>query len=80
MHAHYKEGKSNRYIAERIGVAVRTAQLWTKKIREAGDGPLPTHKKRPGKKMLLSNRTLNVIKRQVESNPTLTAKELKQKK
>lgn len=79
IHALYKEGMSNRCIAENIGISVRTAQLWTKKIRDSRPGPLPTHKKRPGKKMLVSNRTLNVIKRQVESNPTLTAKELKQK-
>lgn len=65
MHALYKEGKSNQYIVECVGVLLCTAQLWTKKICEAGDGSLPTIKKRPGKKMLLSNKTLNVIKKLV---------------
>ena len=78
IHALYKEGTATRCIAENMGISVRTVQVWTKKIRDAGEGPLPTHKKRPGKKRLLSNRTLNAIKRQVEAKPTLTAKELKQ--
>ena len=40
--------------------------------------PLPTHKKRPGKEKLLSKRTLNIIVRQVDCNPTLTTIEVKQ--
>ena len=59
IHALYKEGTATRCIAENMGISVRTVQVWTKKIRDAGEGTLPTHKKRPGKKRLLSNRTLN---------------------
>ena len=74
----FKAGKSNKQIATITGIKLRTVQLWSKKIREHGGTGLPTHKKRPGKKPLTSSRTLQIIKRQLESNPKLTARQVKE--
>lgn len=71
-----EEGKC---IAENTGTALSTVQLQAEKIRNADPGLLPTPKKRPLKKRKLSKSTLDAIKRQVDSSPTITAKELKQK-
>ena len=70
IHDIYMERKFYRCTANSKGIIVHTSQLWIKKIRVSQPNLLPTNKKKPGKKMLLSNRTLNVIKRQTESNMT----------
>lgn len=66
-------------IVENTGISIPTTQLWPEKICDTGTDPCLTHKKRFGKKMLLSKRTLNGIKKQIECRWTPTAKELKQK-
>ena len=72
-------GKSNKEISIISGVSLRSVQRWTKKKREAGDADVPLHKKRPGRPRKNSQRTLKLLQRQVELEPRITAKELKER-
>ena len=54
IHALYMERKLYRCTANIKRIAVHTFQLWIKKICVPQPSPHLTHKKRPGKKMLLS--------------------------
>ena len=68
---------SNKEIGAITGISSRSIQRWTKKFRESTDGDVPLQRKSKGKPKLLSPRTLKMIKRQVDENPTLTARQLK---
>ena len=72
-------GKSNKEISIISGVSLRSVQRWTKKKREVGDAEVPLHKKRPGRPRKNSQRTLKLLQRQVEQEPRITAKELKER-
>ena len=72
-------GKSNKDISIQIGIALRSVQRWTKKCRDAGGDDPPLQVKRAGKQRKVSKRTLKVLQRQVEAEPRITAKELKEK-
>ena len=74
-----KENKDNAYISDKTGVSLRTVQLWTKKIKESPDGTVLTHGKKTGRPRKTSQRSLNVIKRQVEAHPSITARQLKER-
>lgn len=72
-------GKGNKEIAAITGVALRSVQRWTKKCRDAGGVVSPSHaKKRTGRPRITSTRTLKVLKRQVDNEPRISAKELKE--
>lgn len=72
-------GKSNKQIATITGVTLRSVQRWTKNCREAGDADPPLQQKRPGGPRKTSQRSLKVLKRQVDLEPRISAKELKEK-
>lgn len=74
----YKDGKPLKDISNSAGVKLRTVQRWVKRFRDGGGVSLPGHKEHPGKAKKINQRTLNVIRRQLEVNPRLTAKEIQQ--
>lgn len=79
IHTLHKAGYTVSQICKETGVSKRSVQRWVKKCRAAVDGGVPSQKKRPGPQHSLSVKTLRVIKRQLTSSPTLTARELKEK-
>jgi len=74
-----KEGKSNTEISNTTGISLRSVQRWTTKFHDCGDTDPPLQKKQPGKPQKTSKRTLNVLRRQVDSQPRITAPELKER-
>merc|ERR1712035_95271 len=74
-----KEGYKCKDIATRLGIRVRQVQKWTKKFRGGGGEDIPAPKPCSGRPRKISNRTFKVIRRQLDKNPTLTARKLKEK-
>ena len=72
-----KENKTNKEIAAHTALPLRTVQRWTLKFRSGGGVKDPPPHKPAGPKPKLSQRTLNVIRRQLEVEPRITSKELK---
>ena len=72
-----KAGHDNRFISNQTGIKMRTVQRWILKLRDSPDGELPLHRPRSGRPKKTSQRTLNIIRRQVEANPTLTSRVIK---
>ncbi|KAG7174513.1 putative Transposase-containing protein 18, partial [Homarus americanus] len=71
----YKANRVLREISAQTGVALRVVQNLVKRFRDLGEDELPAPLPKSGRPKLLSPRTLNVISRQVLSNPSLTARE-----
>ena len=69
-------GKNNKEIAQTTGIPLRTVQRWTQRARDDAHARI-VRKPRPGKKRKLNNRTLALIRRQVEAKPSLTARQIK---
>lgn len=61
-------------------VKLCTVQHWTKKKHKhvTSDPGLPTHNKHPGMKPKILPRALQIIKRQLESNPKLFLRQVKE--
>ncbi|MPC63148.1 hypothetical protein E2C01_057242 [Portunus trituberculatus] len=75
--ASVRENKSNQEIAVNTGMALRIVQYWTKIYREGGrDASSPPYNPE-GRKRSVTQRTLNVIQRQLEANLRIYSKELK---
>ncbi|KAG0716278.1 Transposable element Tcb1 transposase [Chionoecetes opilio] len=72
-------GKDNKEISAITGLALRSVQRWTKKCKDAGESDPPLRKKRTGKARLTSQRTLKVLQCQVDLEPRISAKELREK-
>ena len=72
-------GSSNREIADQTGINIRTIQRLVKRFKEEGGTDIPAPKPKPGRPRKVSKKTLRVIKRQLVSQPSLTAKEIKEK-
>ncbi|KAG7156172.1 Transposable element Tc3 transposase-like 3, partial [Homarus americanus] len=72
------EGYKCKDITTRVGIGVRQVQKWIKKFRDGGGEDIPTPKPRSGRPRKIQNRTSKVIKRQLDKNPTLTARKLKE--
>ncbi|MPC79234.1 hypothetical protein E2C01_073750 [Portunus trituberculatus] len=72
-----RKNKSNQEIAANTGIALRTVQRWTKIYREGGRDASPPPHKPKGRKRSVSQRTLNIIRRQLEANPRIHSKELR---
>lgn len=75
----FKGGKSVNEIVNLTGVKQRTVYRWLKRFRDGGEACTPVHKARPGRGRNVSQRTLHSVKRQLDCNPHLTAKEMKEK-
>ncbi|MPC73648.1 hypothetical protein E2C01_067984 [Portunus trituberculatus] len=78
IHTLHKAHYSTKEIEDATGVSSRSVRRWVKKCRKCPDEVIPVHSKWPGKARKVSKRTLNVIKRQVMSHPTNTARDIKQ--
>lgn len=73
-------GKRNREIAEITGVNEKTVSRLLQKWRQAGSGDnVPEHKHGGGRPLKIPTKTLRLLKRQLDLNPSITAKELKEK-
>ncbi|KAG7169820.1 Helicase POLQ-like 2, partial [Homarus americanus] len=75
----YKVNHVLREISAQTGVALRVVQNVVKHFRDLGEDKLPAPLPKSGRPKLLSPRTLKVISRQVRSNPSLTAREVKER-
>ncbi|KAG7157859.1 putative Transposase-containing protein 21, partial [Homarus americanus] len=75
----YKANHVLREISAQTGVALRVVQNLVKRFRDLGEDELPAPLPKSGRPKLLSPRTLKVISRQVRSNPSLTAREVKER-
>lgn len=78
IHTLHKAHFSTKEIEDATGVSSRSVRRWVRKCRDCPDELTPAHSKRPGKARKVSKRTLNVIKRQLTSHPTNTARDIKQ--
>ena len=74
----YKSGEAVKEISRIVGLAERTVQKWIKRYSEDGGEETPTHGKRSGRPLKITQRTTNTIRRQVEVKPRLSAKEIKE--
>ncbi|KAG7158712.1 hypothetical protein Hamer_G011380 [Homarus americanus] len=76
----YKANHVLREISAQTGVALRVVQNLVKRFRDLGEEEFPAPLPKSGRPKLLSPRTLKDISRQVRSNPSLTAREVKERK
>lgn len=74
----HKAGHPTREIVREVGVCERSVRNWVKKFKDGGGVELPGTKVRVAKPRTYTQRTLTVIKRQLEINPTLTARSIKE--
>ena len=75
----YQAGHKNLEISTQTGINLRTVQSWTKKYRESPNGDVQLQKKQPGRPKLTGPRTLNILKRQVDIEPSVSARQLKER-
>ncbi|KAG7161065.1 hypothetical protein Hamer_G023578 [Homarus americanus] len=75
----YKGNNELREISAQTGVGLRVVQKIVKRYRELGEDMLPAPLPKSGRPEFLSSLTLEVISRQVKSNPALTAREVKER-
>ena len=73
-----ESGLQTKQVAEQIGVSHRSVRRWFSKFHENGGRDLPTHAKRLGRALKTSPRAMNIVKRELESNPRMTARKLKE--
>ena len=62
-----------------VGVSERSVRNWVKRFKDNGGVQLPSAKPRPGPSKKTSVHTLTVLKGQLESTPTVSAREMKEK-
>ena len=74
----HKAGHTVNEISELKGLSKRTVRHLIKKFKDGGGVEIPKPKKAPGRRPKTSERTRNVLKRQIEVNPSLTAREIKE--
>ncbi|KAG0723088.1 hypothetical protein GWK47_043303 [Chionoecetes opilio] len=72
-----KSGKQTKAISEQICVCPRSVRRWVAKFDQEGGHTTPTHK-RPGKPKKTYSGTQTIVERELESNPRVTAKKLKE--
>lgn len=75
----HKAKQSGREIAKIVGVSERTVRNWVGKFKSGGGIQTPSKKRRPGKAKKISLRTRNVIKWQIDADPHVTSRVLKEK-
>ena len=74
----FKAGHSVNFITGQTNIAKRTVQRWVSKFRQNPDSEIVLHKSKPGRPRRTVPRTLNIFKRQVDADPTLTARQIKE--
>ena len=70
-----KSGHSNEYICNETGISARTVRRWVRKFKLSTDGDVQL----PGRPRKLDQRALRIMRRQVEAEPSITARQLKQR-
>ncbi|KAG0724085.1 hypothetical protein GWK47_041377 [Chionoecetes opilio] len=73
-----KSGKQTKAISKKNGVCPRSVRSWVAKFDQEGGHTTPTHKKRPGQPKKTDSRSQTIVKRELESNPRVTARKLKE--
>ena len=71
-------GHSNKEICTITGVSKRSVQRWTKKFRDSLTGEVQLQGKTTGRPRKFGPRTLNITKRQVDLEPSLSTRKLKE--
>lgn len=72
-------GKSNKEIAPNAGKTLYCSALDQEETQHVTSDPgLPTHNKHPGMKPKILPRALQIINRQLESNPKLRLRQVKE--
>lgn len=74
----YKAGHSSKEICELKGLKLKTVQNFIHRFKTVREGKLPLSPKTPGKPKKVSERTQSVLHGQVEVNPSLAVRELKE--
>ena len=74
----HKAGHSTRDISDQTGVSVRQLQRYVKRITELSGNEIPATKKSPGNTRKTSLRTLRVVHREVERNPRVSARKIRE--
>ncbi|XP_064106980.1 uncharacterized protein LOC135215955 [Macrobrachium nipponense] len=76
----HKVGKRNHEIAKITGVNEKTVSQLLQKWCQAGSGDnVPEHKHGGGRSLKIPTKTLRLLRHQLDLNPSITAKELKEK-
>ncbi|KAK3891636.1 hypothetical protein Pcinc_004483 [Petrolisthes cinctipes] len=73
----HKSGQSVKEISRIVGLAERPIQKWIKRYTDGDDDRIPDYGSRSGRPRKTNERTLNIIRRQVEVNPRSSAREIK---
>ena len=73
----FKSGQSVKDISKIVGFAELTIQKWIKRFKDGGAKKVPEHEKRSGRPKMTTQRTLNLIWWQVETNPCISAGKIK---
>ena len=73
-----KAGHENKYISELTGISLRSVQRWTKKFKDSVDGNVHLQKNPPGRPRKLSPYTLNLLKRVVDNEPSITVRQIRE--
>ena len=79
MTALHKAGKDTAYISIETGVSIRSVRRWIKRFKDSPTGDVELQPKPKGRPKLTGPRALRIIKRQVDANPSITSRELKEK-
>lgn len=74
----HKAGHSKRDISNQTGVSVRQVQRYMKRMAEIGGNEIPAKKKPPGNTRKTSRRTLRVVHLEVERNPRISARKIRE--
>lgn len=65
-------------IAENTGISRRSVRAWVARYREGGSVVTLTHKFRSGWPKKISNRAKNIVKRELEKNPHISSRLIKE--
>ena len=71
-------GYTTKVISERCGVCPRSVRRWIAVYNCQDRHTLPTQKKRPGKPKKTGKLVVNIVKRELEKNPRVSARKVKQ--
>ena len=71
-------GHQAKEISAMTGVCIRQVHFWVARFREGGSIDTPTHKERGHRPKKTSSRAENILKRDIEKNPRLTARKVKE--
>ena len=74
----YQARHSNLEICALTGINERTVRTWTRKFRDAPDGEMQLQRKSTGRPREVGPRTLDIIRRQVDITPTLSARQIRE--